>query len=221
MRFLRLQLGLLVFALSVTLMLEARVGLDPWSAVQEGLVLQSGLSFGRVVQGVGLLLIAVSWVLLRVRPGLGTVCNMLFIGLWIDVLRRAGWIPVHDQPGLPAYSQFIVGILVNGFATGLYIGARFGAGPRDAFVLGLSAKFGRSVRTTRIGVESTLVVTAFLIGGPIAWGTLIFTVLMGPVMQASLGLMRVSTRPDPRELPRAGPGDRSEPPSNASGPAAP
>ncbi len=198
LRFLRLQLGLFVFAVSVTLMLEARVGLDPWSAVHEGLVLQSGISFGRMVQLVGLLLIAVSWALLRVKPGLGTLCNMLFIGLWIDVLRSEGWIPVRDHPDWRAYAQFLAGILLNGLATALYIGARFGAGPRDSFVLGLSARLGRSVRATRVGVEAALVVTAFLIGGTIAWGTLIFTVLMGPVMQASLRLLRVSTDPNAR-----------------------
>ncbi len=198
-RFVQLQAGLFVFAVSVTLMLEARVGLDPWSAVHEGLVFQTQLSFGRVVQGVGTLLIAFSWAVLRIRPGVGTVCNMLFIGAWIDLIRHQGWVPVWEAPGLLAYGQFLLGILVNGFATALYIGARLGAGPRDAFVLGMSAQLGKSVRATRVALEVTLLATAFLIGGTIGWGTLIFALLMGPVMQTSLRLMRVSSHPRPAE----------------------
>ena len=194
-RFVQLQVGLFVFAVSVTLMLEAGIGLDPWSAVHEGLVFQTQLSFGRVVQGVGTLLIAFSWVVLRIRPGVGTVCNMLFIGAWIDLIRSGEWIPVWEAPDLLAYGQFLLGIVVNGFATALYIGAHLGAGPRDSFVLGSSARLGKSIRVTRVGIELTLLATAFLIGGTIGWGTLIFALLMGPVMQASLRLMRVSSGP--------------------------
>ena len=191
-RFVQLQAGLFVFAVSVTLMLEARIGLDPWSALHGGLALQTGWSFGRVVQGVGLILVGFTWLALRIQPGLGTVCNMLFIGAWIDLIRDQAWIPVWSGQDWRAYAQFLGGILVNGFATGLYIGARLGAGPRDAFVLGLSALSGKSLRVTRVGVELVLLLSALLLGGAIAWGTLIFALLMGPVMQASLRALGVS-----------------------------
>lgn len=194
--FVRLQIGLFVFALSITLMLGANIGLDPWSAVHQGLSKATGLSFGRVTQIIGLLLIAASWLRLNVRPGLGTLCNMLFIGAWVDWLRQRGVAPVFDGISALSLLQFLSGIAVNGLATALYIGARFGAGPRDGFVLGLSAKLGRSIRATRVGIELVLLATAFALGGSIGLGTLLFALLMGPVMQASMRVMRVSTDPN-------------------------
>lgn len=196
LRFARLQLGLFLFALSITVMLGASIGLDPWSAVHGGLSEQLGISFGRVTQIIGLLLIGLSWIWLSVRPGLGTVCNMLVIGPWIDVLRHYGWVSVHGSLGAPGVAQFLAGIGINGLATGVYIGARYGAGPRDGFVLGLAKKSARSVRVTRIGIEVTLLAAAFLLGGSIGLGTLLFALLMGPTMQASLRWMGVSTDPN-------------------------
>lgn len=194
-RFARLQAGLFVFALSITLMLEANIGLDPWSAVHQGLARHTGLSFGRVVQSVGLLLVLFNWWRLRTRPGLGTLCNMLFIGAWIDWVRERGVVPEWHAKDWQAFVQFFFGIAVNGFATALYIGARFGAGPRDGFILGVSSLFGKSIRVTRIGVEFVLITSALFLGGTIAWGTVFFAILMGPMMQASLRIMRVSTAP--------------------------
>ena len=196
--FLRLQLGLFIFALSIVLMLGAGIGLDPWSAVHEGLTLHTVLSFGRITQLVGLGLITVSWFLFRVRPGLGTLFNMLLIGIWVDWLLAAEVIPVHALPSVPAYGQFLAGIAINGFATALYIGARYGAGPRDGFILGLSRRLGHTIRVTRICVELTLLVTALALGGSIGWGTLLFALLMGPTMQIAMRMMRVSSDPNAR-----------------------
>lgn len=198
LRFARLQFGLFLFALSIAVMLGASIGLDPWSAVHGGLSDQTGLSFGRVTQFIGLALIGLSWVWLGVRPGAGTVFNMLVIGPWIDLLRGQGWVPVQGTLGALGVVQFLAGIAINGIATGVYIGARFGAGPRDGFVLGLATKSARSVRVTRIGIEVTLLVAAFLLGGSIGLGTLLFALLMGPAMQASLRIMGVSTDPNAR-----------------------
>ena len=193
--FFRLQLGLFIFALSIVMMLGAGIGLDPWSAVHEGLTLRTVLSFGRITQLVGLALVVVSWVFLRVRPGLGTLCNMVLIGIWVDWLLARDVIPVHSMPSVAAFGQFLFGIAVNGFATALYIGARYGAGPRDGFILGLSHRLGTTIRATRVGIEITLLVTAFVLGGSIGWGTLLFALLMGPAMQAALRLLRVSSDP--------------------------
>lgn len=198
LRFVRLQAGLFCFALSITVMLGATIGLDPWSAVHEGASAHTGLSFGRITQLVGLALIALGWLWLGVRPGLGTIFNMLVIGPWIDWIRQLGWVPVQESLGALGVAQFLVGIALNGFATALYIGARYGAGPRDGFVLGLSAKLRKSVRVTRVGIELTLLGIALLLGGSIGLGTLLFALLMGPTMQASLRLMRVSTDPNVR-----------------------
>lgn len=189
-RFLRLQLGLFAFAFSIALMLEAQIGLDPWSSLHDGITKHVELTFGRISQITGLLLILASALTLRVRPGLGTVFNMLVIGPWFDLVHVQAWFP-RWAGGYAGGLQFLAGMLFMGFATALYIGADFGAGPRDGFVLGLAARLSRSVRVTRIGVELTVLGAGWLLGGELGLGTLIFAVGMGPIMQASLRWMRV------------------------------
>ena len=195
--FLRLQLGLFLFGVAVSLMLEAHIGLDPWSALHDVLSVRTGLSFGRITQGIGLLLILGSALALSVRPGLATVCNMLLIGPWVDLLRVQSWFP--GQSGVLGGSvQFVGGVLVTGLATAVYIGAGMGAGPRDGLAMGLSRRISRSLRATRIGIEATVLALAFVLGGSIGLGTILFALLMGPVMQANLHLFGVSTDPSPR-----------------------
>ena len=192
----RLQLGLFLFGLAVSLMLEANIGLDPWSSLHDALSEKSGLSFGRIAQGVGLLLILFSAFVLSVKPGIATVLNMLVIGPWVDLLREVTWFPT--QFGYLCGSvQFVGGVLVMGLATATYIGARMGAGPRDGLAMGLAQKVKRSLRVTRNSIEATVLVIAFFLGGSIGLGTVIFTVLMGPTMQASLKLFGVSHDPSP------------------------
>ena len=192
----RLQVGLFLFGLGVAILLEARIGLDPWSAFHEGTSAQVGWSFGRVSQAAGALLIVSSWFAFEVRPGIGTVCNMPLVGPWIDLLRVQAWFP-EATSRVAGTLQFLVGMLVLGLGTAVYIGARMGAGPRDGFVLGLSSKSGRSVRRTRIEVELVVLGVALLVGGSIGLGTVLFALLMGPIMQTFLRLLRVSHDPSP------------------------
>ncbi len=192
----RLQLGLFLFGAAVALMLEARIGLDPWSAFHEALSVRSGLSFGRIAQGVGLVLILFSAFVLSVRPGIATICNMLIVGPWVDVLRPLEWFP-HAGGGAAGIVQFLAAILVMGLGTAVYIGARLGAGPRDGLAMGLARRIDRSLRATRIGIEVVVLGCAALLGGSIGLGTLIFAVLMGPTMQGSLKLFSVSHDPSP------------------------
>jgi uncharacterized membrane protein YczE len=177
-------------------MLEAQIGLDPWSSFHEGVSIRSGLSFGRISQATGAVLIVVSWFTMRVRPGIGTVCNMLIIGPWVDVMRVQPWIP-HDPGGALGIASFCAGLVLIGVASATYIGARLGAGPRDGFILAVSRKFGRSLRATRISIELVVLAVAFVIGGPIGLGTVLFAALMGPIMQASLRVFGVGHDPSP------------------------
>ena len=193
----RLQVGLFLFGAALTLMLEADIGLDPWSSFHEALSVRSGLSFGRISQGIGLLLILFSALVLSVRPGIATVLNMLIIGPWVDVLRAQSWFPRADG-GVAGTVQFLIGIGVLGLGTAVYIGARLGAGPRDGLAMGLSRRIERSLRGTRVGIEVGVLAMAALLGGPIGLGTLLFAILMGPTMQASLKLFRVSHDPSPQ-----------------------
>jgi uncharacterized membrane protein YczE len=121
---------------------------------------------------------------------------MALVGPWIDLLRVQALFP-QATSWVAGTSQFLVGLLVLGLGTAVYIGARMGAGPRDGFVLGLSRRSGRSVRRTRIEVELVVLGVALLMGGSIGLGTVLFALLMGPIMQTALRLFRVSHDPSP------------------------
>lgn len=194
--FVRLQLGLFLFGAAVAVMLEARIGVDPWSTLHEGLSFRTGLSFGRISQIIGAMLIVWSWWAFRVTPGVGTVFNMLTVGPWVDVLREQTLLP-WQAGGVAGVAQFLAGILLLGVATAVYLGARLGAGPRDGFVMGLSRRIEKSLRSSRIGVEIVVLIAGALLGGPIGLGTVLFALLMGPTMQASLRVFNVSHDPSP------------------------
>ncbi len=193
----RLQVGLFLFGAAIAVMLEAGIGVDPWSTLHEGLSLQLGVSFGRISQGIGAVLILCSWLSFRVRPGIGTVLNMLLVGPWVDVLRVQTLVPWMPG-GVSGVLQFLAGILLLGLASAVYLGARLGAGPRDGFVMGLSRRLKKSLRGTRVGVELVVLVLGASIGGPLGLGTVLFALLMGPTMQAALRIGSVSTDPSPR-----------------------
>ncbi|MEM7414865.1 MAG: membrane protein [Gemmatimonadota bacterium] len=190
----RLQVGFFLFGLAIALMLEAQIGLDPWSAFHDVASRRSGWSFGRISQVTGLVLIVGSRVMLAVRPGIATVLNMLSIGPWVDVIRP--FVGFADGFG-SGVLQFLFAIPVLGMGTAVYVGASLGAGPRDGLAMGLSRRIGKSLRASRTGVEVTVLLVAVALGGSIGWGTVIFALLMGPTMQTCLRLFRVSHDPSP------------------------
>lgn len=190
-RFAQLQLGLFMFGVGIALMLRADVGVDPWSTFHEGWSIHTGLSFGRITQLTGLLIISISWVWLDERPGVGTLSNMLFVGPWVDLFRPLAALEALPGLGLGgSVLQFLLGVAICGLASGLYIAARLSAGPRDTFILGTSQRFGLSVRATRMSLEAVVLSIGWLMGGPVGLGTLLFVALMGPAMQAALKLFR-------------------------------
>lgn len=186
-RFAQLQAGLLMFGLGIGLMLRADIGLDPWSTFHEGISMNLPITFGRVTQLTGLLIVGISWVWLSEEPGLGTLCNMALVGPWVDFFR-----PHMELVGAFGWGvaggvlQFVAGLLVVGAASGLYIAARLGAGPRDTLILGSAARLGVSVRAARVGLELVVLAIGWFMGGPVGLGTITFALLMGPMMQASL-----------------------------------
>ena len=195
-RLVQLNLGLMIFGVSISLMLRAHIGLDPWSALHEGLSERTGLPFGRVTQLVGLLIIVFSFFVFKQRPGLGTALNMLLVGPWIDFFEAQRWLPSIPAGDWPlGIVTFVAGVVLTGLAIGLYITAQFGAGPRDDLVLGSALKLGRSIRLTRGVTEFTVLVLGFLLGGSVGVGTVLFAVLIGPVMQFFLWLFHYEHKP--------------------------
>lgn len=192
-----LNVGLMLMGLGTAAMLSARLGVAPWAVFHEGVSLLVGISHGRVSQVVGLLLVAVAWVWLRKRPGLGTVLNMVLIGLWIDVFRYQPWMPLPDAL-LPRVLMLVGATALYAMASALYIDARLGTGPRDSVMLGLSERFGISVRATRSGIEVAVLAAGFLLGGPAGAGTVLYALLVGPLVQTFLRLFRGVVRSEGR-----------------------
>lgn len=179
--------GLFVFAIGLVLNVRANLGLGPWNVFQVALTLWTPLTLGQISQVVGLVIIAVSY-LLGIKPGFGTVANMLLIGWFIDVGMAV--IPEAREP-LAQYLTLAAGIALLGFGSGMYIKPAFGAGPRDSLMLGLVLKSGWRVGVIRNLLEGTVLVAGYLLGGPVGIGTVLFVLLIGPAVDVGLVLWRV------------------------------
>lgn len=183
--FVLLMTGLMVFGLGVAFVRHAGLGLDPWSALHRGLQLRTPLSFGTASVLGGFLILAVGVLAFRQRVDRGTVLNMLLIGPWSDVFH-ARMPEAANWAAQPAY--LLLGIGLIGLGSGMYVGARWGAGPRDGFVLAASAATGRSVRLLRTLVELSVLALGMLLGATAGVGTVAFALLIGPAAQAGLRL---------------------------------
>ncbi|MEV6295526.1 hypothetical protein AB0M41_35045 [Streptomyces sp. NPDC051896] len=186
-RLIQLYAGLALYGASSALLVEADLGLEPWNVLHQGLAELTGLTIGvvSIIVGAAVLLL---WIPLRQRPGLGTVSNVFVIGLAMDATLAL----VPDAHSLAVRVPLLLaGIVLNGAATGLYIAARFGPGPRDGLMTGLHRRTGRSIRLMRTGIESAVVVTGFLLGGTIGVGTVLYAVSIGPLAQLFLRVFAV------------------------------
>ncbi|MGP3634530.1 membrane protein YczE [Streptomyces sp. 24-1644] len=183
-RLFMLYAGLALYGASSALLVRAELGLEPWGVLHQGLNELTGLSIGVVSIVVGAVVLLL-WIPLRQRPGLGTVSNVLVVGLAIDGTLAV----VPSIHGLDAQiPAMVAGIVLNGVATGLYIAARFGPGPRDGLMTGLNRRTGRSVRLVRTAIEVAVVATGFLLGGSLGAGTVLYALAIGPLAQFFLGL---------------------------------
>jgi uncharacterized membrane protein YczE len=175
-RLAQLYVGLVLYGVSGSFILLAGLGNDPWDVLHQGLSRQTGIGTGLWVCLVGALVLLV-WIPLRQRPGLGTVSNVVVIGLVVEAMLAA-FPPAH---GLPLRVTLLVsGIVLNGMATGLYIGARFGPGPRDGLMTGLVGR-GLPLRTVRTAIEVAVLVTGALLGGTVGVGTILYALAIGPL----------------------------------------
>ncbi|WP_246530579.1 YczE/YyaS/YitT family protein [Streptomyces bathyalis] len=186
-RLVQLYAGLLLYGGSIGLMVESGLGLPPWDVLHQGLARHTGLSIGTasVVAGAVVLLL---WVPIRQRPGLGTVSNVVLVGMAMD---GTIWLtPTPDALAL-RIPGLALAVVLNGVATGLYISARFGPGPRDGLMTGLHRVTGRSVRLVRTGIEATVLVSGLLLGGTAGVGTVVYALGIGPLSQLFLRVFAV------------------------------
>ncbi|MFF3175827.1 YitT family protein [Streptomyces sp. NPDC057900] len=178
-RLIQLYAGLALYGASSALLVVAGLGLEPWGVLHQGLAERTGITIGVVSIIIGAIVLLL-WIPLRQRPGLGTVSNVFAVGIAMDGTLAL----VPDVHGLAARAGVMVaGIVLNGVATGLYIAARFGPGPRDGLMTGLHLRTGRSIRLVRTAIEAAVVVTGFLLGGSLGIGTVLYALAIGPLAQ--------------------------------------
>ncbi|WBB75351.1 hypothetical protein O7602_07490 [Micromonospora sp. WMMD1128] len=191
-RLTQLYAGLAVYGVSMALMIRSELGLDPWDVFHQGLARQTGLSFGTVTIAVGAVVLLL-WIPLRQRPGLGTISNVVVVGLVVD----ATLVVLPPGEGLPARAALLVtGIVANGAATGLYLGAGLGPGPRDGLMTGLTARHPRlSLRLVRTAIEVTVLGLGWLLGGTVGLGTVAYALAIGPLAQLFIPIFAMPPRP--------------------------
>jgi uncharacterized membrane protein YczE len=185
-RLARLAVGLVLFGVSVALMISAGLGVDAWDVLHQGLAKRTGLSFGMVVIAVSVAVVLL-WIPLRQRPGVGTLSNMVVVGLAADVALAV----LPDAGLLATRATFLAaGILLNAVATALYIGAGLGPGPRDGLMTGL-ARRGHSIGVVRTSIELSVVAAGWGLGGAVGIGTLAYALSIGPLVQLLLPRLAV------------------------------
>ncbi|MCF2532223.1 hypothetical protein LZ495_34095 [Yinghuangia sp. KLBMP8922] len=189
-RLVQLYAGLALYGFSMALMLRAGLGLDPWDVFHQGLQERTPLSFGMVTAVVGAAVLLLWWPL-RQMPGLGTVSNVVVIGVAVDASLRV----LPEAEGLAWQVVFMLAsVVLNAVAGGAYIGARLGPGPRDGLMTGLVRRTGRSVRLVRTGIEVAVLAVGFALGGSVGIGTVVYALGIGPLVQVFLPLFTVPER---------------------------
>ena len=181
-RLLQLYIGLVLYGVSTALFVHANLGADPWDVFHLGVAKQLGISFGTVIilTGAAVLLL---WIPIRQMPGLGTVSNVIVLGLAADATLAV----LPPLESMVARSALLAGaIVLNAIATGMYIGAGFGPGPRDGLMTGLHARTGWSLRGIRTAIELSVLLIGWLLGGKFGVGTVIYALSIGPLIQLCL-----------------------------------
>jgi uncharacterized membrane protein YczE len=187
-----LVLGLFVFALGIVLILESKLGLSPWDVLNQGLAKHTPLSFGMANVAVALVVLFLGWTL-GGRPGIGTVANALLVGSFIQGLTALDAVTGLAHDGLAVrIPLLVVGIVLIGPGSAFYIGADFGAGPRDTLMLVGAQRSGRRVGLVRAVLEICALAIGIVLGGTFGAGTVVFALGVGPIVEASFALLQRS-----------------------------
>jgi uncharacterized membrane protein YczE len=195
----QLLVGLFLYGIAIALMVRAGIGVSPWDVLTQGLAKQTGLPFGLLTNLIGVAVLLL-WIPLRQKPGIGTVLNVLLIGpsaqfgLWLIPQQTVPWVQTLVFAG---------GLALLAIATGLYIGARLGPGPRDGLMTGLHRRTGWKIWIVRTIIEVTVLTIGWILGGQVGIGTLLFALLIGPMVNVTLPLLTVPEKPATSSTPTA------------------
>ncbi|MDP3969639.1 MAG: hypothetical protein Q8Q02_15320 [Nocardioides sp.] len=178
-RLVQLTLGLLLYGVSLGLMLRSGLGVAPWDVLHSGLIRYVPLTLGQAVIVMSFVVLLLWWPL-RERPGVGTIANAFLVGLAADLTL---WLLDPAEDVWLRVVLVVAGVVLNGVATGMYIGSQLGRGPRDGLMTGLSRHTGRSLRLVRTCLEVTVVAIGWLLGGAVGAGTVLYALAIGPLAQ--------------------------------------
>ena len=181
-RLVQLLIGLALYGVSLAMLIRAGLGLDPWDVFHQGVANRTVLSIGTVVI-ITSFVVLLLWIPLRQRPGIGTLCNAVLVGLFADL----GLAVIPDVAQVAGQFAMMAGaVLLNGVASACYIGARLGPGPRDGLMTGLANRTGKSIRLCRTLIEVTVLAIGWLLGGSVGLGTVVYALAIGPLVQLLL-----------------------------------
>jgi uncharacterized membrane protein YczE len=188
----RLFTGLFLYALGIVFTINANLGLSPWDVFHQGISTLTGITMGQASIIIGLLIVILDWVLGE-RVGVGTICNMLFIGIFMDLLMHNHLVPSFDNIILRGI-MMLLGMFVIGIASYFYIGAGLGSGPRDGLMLALTKKTQKSVRFIRNCIELIVLIVGYFLGGTVGFGTLIMVIGGGYFVQFVFKIFKFDVR---------------------------
>lgn len=184
-RVIQLLVGLFLYGAGCALTVEAGLGVDPWTVFAQGISIHTGIGIGWITNIVGFLVLLL-WIPLRQKPGVGTIANILLVGTSMQVVL---WIVPPVSGFVLQAGVLLAGIVLVALASGLYIGAHFGPGPRDGLMTGMHARLGWPIWMCRALVEVTVLVVGWFLGGTVGIGTILFAVLIGPLVHVALPLL--------------------------------
>jgi len=188
-KIIRLMAGYFIYELGITLTVNADLGLAPWGVFHQGMALQLGITMGVAIQIAGASILILD-LLLNERIGWGTVGNVYFIGLFLDMIQASGIVPVY-QGIFPRFVMMMVGMALISLATYLYLGAELGSGPRDGLMVALTKKLKLPVGVIRSAIELSALIAGYFMGGTVGWGTLIMSLGMGFFIQTTFSLFKL------------------------------
>ncbi|GAX90323.1 YczE/YyaS/YitT family protein [Effusibacillus lacus] len=182
-------LGLWIMSYGIVTVVKANFGVSPWDVLHLGIVQHTGLSFGRVTQLVGVVILACACILMKRWPTFGAIANMIVVGEFINLILRLHLVPEWETIGA-RIGLFVAGLIISGFGTGIYIQSQLGAGPRDWLMLALHEKTGWAIRWVRTILEVAAVSIGLCLGGPFFWGTIIFSLTIGHTTEYGLRMAK-------------------------------
>ncbi len=192
-RLVSLLVGLFLFALAIVLQLESKLGLSPWDTLHQGIAKHTPLSFGVANICVGAVVLAAAWAL-GARVGLGTVANAVLVGAFIQALTAMPAIDHLSNDSLAVRICLLaISMPIVGLGSALYIGAWFGAGPRDSLMVVLTSRTGLRLGLVRTAIELGALAGGFALGGKIGAGTVVFALTIGPAVETGFWVLRRSS----------------------------